>query len=54
MLERHAKYTGSLSAKGILERWDEGMKYFVRVMPRDYAAVLKKNEQEQPEVTHAS
>ncbi|MBX3179896.1 MAG: glutamate synthase large subunit [Candidatus Hydrogenedentes bacterium] len=54
MLERHADYTGSETARAILDNWDAETKRFIRVMPRDYAAVLKQQEQEQPEVTHAS
>ena len=42
MLERHVRYTGSTVAQGILERWDDESRNFVRVMPRDYARVLKE------------
>jgi glutamate synthase domain-containing protein 3 len=48
------KYTDSSVAKKILENWDEEVQRFVRVMPRDYARVLKQQQQEQSEVTHAS
>ena len=54
MLEEHVKYTDSSVAKKILENWDEEVQRFVRVMPRDYARVLKQQQQEQSEVTHAS
>ncbi len=54
MLERHAEYTGSATAKSILENWEAELKHFVRVMPRDYARVMKQQEQTQAEVTHAS
>ena len=54
MLERHVQYTGSVVAKAMLDQWDEEAKHFVRVMPRDYARVLKELEEIQPEVTHAS
>jgi len=47
MLERHLEYTGSPVARHILENWDAELKKFVRVMPRDYAAVLKKMAQAQ-------
>jgi len=47
MLERHLGYTGSTVAQGILERWDEEIRNFVRVMPRDYARVLKGMAAEQ-------
>ena len=54
MLENHVKYTDSAVAKSILANWTEEQQHFVRVMPRDYARVLKQQKQEQPEVTHAS
>jgi glutamate synthase domain-containing protein 3 len=54
MLERHGSYTGSATAKSILENWEAELKHFVRVMPRDYARVMKQQEQTQAEVTHAS
>ncbi len=42
MLENHAKYTDSSVARRILERWEESLGQFVRVMPRDYARVLRE------------
>ena len=54
MLENHVKYTDSAVAKSILENWEDEMQHFVRVMPRDYARVLKQQKQIQAEVTHAS
>ena len=44
MLERHAQYTGSTVAQRILANWAEEIKRFVRVMPRDYARVLRELE----------
>jgi len=54
MLENHVKYTDSAVAKAILADWETESQHFVRVMPRDYARVLKQLQQDQPEVTHAS
>ena len=57
LLERHAQYTGSPLAKKILENWGQEVTKFVRVMPRDYAAVLKKmggKAQHRQEVAHVS
>ena len=45
MLERHLAYTESIIAQRILEHWDVELSNFVRVMPRDYARVLKELEQ---------
>ena len=42
MLQRHARYTGSTVAQGILDTWDESLPMFKRVMPRDYARVLRE------------
>ncbi len=47
MLERHVEYTGSAVAKRILEDWDASIAKFVRVMPRDYARVLREMEQQE-------
>jgi glutamate synthase (NADPH) large chain len=44
MLERHVEYTGSTVAQGILDNWEAEQKRFVRVMPRDYARVMKEME----------
>ncbi|MBI2426164.1 MAG: glutamate synthase large subunit [Candidatus Hydrogenedentes bacterium] len=44
MLERHVLYTGSSVAQRILENWEGELQHFVRVMPRDFAAVMKKQE----------
>ena len=41
MLERHVEYTESTIARRILENWDASLGRFVRVMPRDYARVLR-------------
>jgi glutamate synthase (NADPH/NADH) large chain len=42
LIERHHLYTGSARAREILETWDESLKAFVKVMPRDYRRALKE------------
>jgi glutamate synthase (NADPH/NADH) large chain len=42
MIEKHFKYTGSDPAEWVLEKWDEASELFVKVMPKDYKAVLLK------------
>ena len=42
MVERHVEYTGSTAGQYILDHWEEELKKFVRVMPRDYARVLSE------------
>ncbi len=41
LIERHRHYTGSASAKRILENWDSLLPKFVKVMPVDYRKSLK-------------
>jgi glutamate synthase domain-containing protein 3 len=45
MLERHLEYTGSPVARRMLDNWETEIARFVRVMPRDFAAVLRKQEE---------
>ena len=40
LLEQHASLTGSSRAAELLANWDETARAFVKVLPRDYAAVL--------------
>ena len=42
MIRNHFSYTSSKTALGILDSWDTTKKQFVKVMPRDYKAVLNK------------
>jgi glutamate synthase (NADPH/NADH) large chain len=44
MIEKHFKYTGSDPAEWVLENWDEASELFVKVMPKDYKAVLQKQK----------
>lgn len=41
MIEKHFKYTQSDPADWVLENWDRAVKLFIKVMPKDYKAVLK-------------
>ena len=42
MVQTHFQLTGSDPADWILENWDEAIDLFVKVMPKDYKAVLGK------------
>ncbi len=42
MIRNHFNYTGSNRALNMLNDWDAAKQYFVKVMPRDYKAVLLK------------
>ncbi|OIO54106.1 MAG: glutamate synthase large subunit [Alphaproteobacteria bacterium CG_4_10_14_0_2_um_filter_63_37] len=44
---RHHKYTGSRKAKAILERWQEWLPRFVKVMPIEYRRVLEQRQREE-------
>jgi glutamate synthase (NADPH/NADH) large chain len=45
MIEKHFRYTGSDPAEWILENWEVASGLFVKVMPKDYKAVLKKQKE---------
>ncbi|HUN27830.1 MAG TPA: glutamate synthase large subunit [Steroidobacteraceae bacterium] len=40
MIERHLEHTGSARAARVLGRWEECLRRFVRVMPKDFSRVL--------------
>ncbi|MFP6765592.1 MAG: glutamate synthase-related protein, partial [Planctomycetaceae bacterium] len=47
MIEKHASYTGSTVASGILDTWTESLPRFIRIMPRDYKRALAEMAAEQ-------
>ena len=49
LVERHQLHTGSALAGELLADWDKALSRFVKVMPRDYAAALRKLEAEREE-----
>jgi glutamate synthase (NADPH/NADH) large chain len=40
LVQRHFLYTKSARAKWLLDRWDEALPHFVKVMPREYRRAL--------------
>ncbi|MCA0245048.1 MAG: glutamate synthase subunit alpha, partial [Proteobacteria bacterium] len=40
LVERHHLHTGSARARALLEDWDNALRSFVKVMPRDYKRAL--------------
>ncbi len=44
LIERHARYTGSSVAEGVLKSFDRELARFVKVYPRDYRRVLEEAE----------
>jgi glutamate synthase (NADPH/NADH) large chain len=51
LIENHLTHTGSAVAKEILEKWDEYLPKFVKVMPVEYRrALLEMQAQQQAKV----
>jgi glutamate synthase (NADPH) large chain len=48
MIEKHFKYTGSDPAEWVLENWEVASDLFVKVMPKDYKAVLANQKSVKP------
>lgn len=44
LIESHFRFTGSDPAEWILENWDIAKSLFIKVMPKDYKAVLEKQK----------
>lgn len=42
LIEKHVRHTGSTPGKNILDNFDDEVKKFVKVMPRDYKAALQE------------
>ena len=42
LIENHYRWTGSTVARGILDDWSASVSSFAKVMPRDYARVLRE------------
>jgi len=40
LVERHLLHTGSARARALLENWDDAVKHFVKVMPKDFRRAL--------------
>jgi glutamate synthase (NADPH/NADH) large chain len=44
LIEKHRDLTGSTIAADVLERWDEVVQQFIKVMPTDYKRVLEEKK----------
>ncbi len=44
LVSEHAERTGSPVASGLLERWEQSLERFVKVMPHDYKRALAELE----------
>ena len=49
MVQEHLALSGSRSAQSILDRWDESLPRFKKVMPRDYRRVLEDRARREAE-----
>ena len=49
MLRNHFSYTSSKLALAMLNDWETTLQHFIKVMPRDYKAVLER-KQEKPNI----
>ncbi len=47
LIENHLKWTGSSVAASVLDDWDKAVRQFKKVMPRDYARVLREHAESQ-------
>ena len=45
MIKNHYKYTGSLKASHVLTHWDETVKQFVKVIPKNYKLMVQTIEE---------
>ncbi|MDQ4106683.1 MAG: glutamate synthase-related protein, partial [Actinomycetota bacterium] len=50
MVERHLEWTGSASARRVLDSWEEMLPKFVKVMPDDLKRVLRERQEAELEV----
>ena len=44
LVDRHARYTGSGRAKKVLERWEDHLARFIKVIPVEYKQILLKKQ----------
>ena len=54
IINAHADRTGSPHAKDLLERWDVVLPQFVKVIPRDYARVLRERAEQEARAVAAT
>jgi glutamate synthase domain-containing protein 3 len=46
LVRKHVQYTGSARGRWVLDHWQQAIGKFVKIMPTDYKAALKKLEEE--------
>ena len=45
LLSQHLEMTGSVTAMTILDTWDESAQHFIRILPNEYKAILRKQQE---------
>ncbi|MCB0495101.1 MAG: hypothetical protein KDC79_03115, partial [Cyclobacteriaceae bacterium] len=50
LVEKHVETTGSAKGKELLTNWEKELKRFIKVMPRDYKAVLQRQKPESAKI----
>jgi glutamate synthase (NADPH/NADH) large chain len=50
LIEKHFNWTGSTVAKEVLDDWDDAVNEFKKIMPRDYARILRERAEAQPQL----
>ena len=48
-IRNHFKYTGSQRALNILQNWEEEKDKFIKIMPKEYKAVLELKKESEKE-----
>ncbi len=51
LVEKHVRYTCSAVGRKVLDRWNETVPFFVKVMPRDYRRALNETRKAQEMLT---
>lgn len=54
MIQRHREYTESPVAKKVLENWEESVRKFIKIMPRDYKRALAELAEEEKQESMAA
>ena len=50
LIEKHFNWTGSTVAKEVLDDWDDAVNEFKKIMPRDYARILREQAEAQAQL----
>ena len=54
LIENHLNWTGSTVAKAVLDDWSNTIHQFKKIMPRDYARVLRERAEAEATSTNGA